>query len=870
MLQEPPAERKGGREDSAGSDVPAADRSTPADGLPPVPPQMMERWQRAVDLGAQAMHVPVAVLVAVEAPFLKVLVSNRSADNPFKVGDRHEQKTGMYCDKVISERRGLLVLDARREPQWADSPAVECGFIFYLGFPIAWPDGQVFGNVCVLDREPNEYAAAHRDLLKVFRDIVEADLHTLVEIAHRKRAEDDLQRLNEALEAKVRHSTEQLEAANRELREEIETRKQTERELQTSRERYFTLFEAANDAIFLMEGDRFIDCNARTKELFGCRREEILGRRPDEFSPPRQPDGRDSRMAAKEKIDAAWEGKKLFFEWLHCRPDGTPFDAEVNLTRVDLQGQQVILAIVRDVTERKRAEEALSQARALLQAAVEQSAAGILIADAPDVRIRLVNSVALEIRGEKPDVLTDIPVELHARRWQTYRPDGTPFPPEELPLSQAILHGKVSRNVEVIIRRPDGEDRWVLANAAPVRDSSGRIVAGIVVFSDFTDFKQAEQESNRLREDLHQSQKLQAVGELAAGVAHDFNNMLTVITGHIDLLKRQVTFTDEGRESIGAILQATQQAAGVTRSLLTFSQKLPTEKKPVNLCQVVDKARMMLQRTLPATIELVVDTRCRPAPWVEADPTQLQQIVLNLAVNARDAMPEGGTLRIGVHPPVGAARSARLVVSDTGIGMPPEILERIFEPFFTTKPREQGTGLGLPVIHGIVKEHGGRIEVESRVGDGSTFTVHLPTIEPVTEDRSWVAGEIESYGQGERILLAEDDPNVRSLLVNYLTSIGYEVSDAADGAALLDAYEREPTVFDLLVVDLDLPKRSGKDCLRTLRAHGATVPVVVITGSVHVRFDPAAQPRTFLLRKPFQLTALADTVRRALDEVQPE
>ena len=844
--------------------------AVPPEGRPPVPQDMLDRWQRVLDLGAEIMQVPVAAISTFDASFLTVLVANRGPGDLLKPGDRNRRSADLYCEKVITDRNGLFVMDARKDPQWARNPVLELGLIFYVGYPIAWPDGQMFGSVCIMDRRPNEHAAAHRDLVKVFRDIVETDLRTLVEFDHRTKADTALHYLNEDLEARIRIGTVQLEEANRELREEVEIRKEAEQALEISRERYFKLFEAANDAIFLVQEGLFIDCNSCTLELFDCERGQILGHRPHEFSPPVQYDGRDSQVAAKEKIDSALEGQDVCFEWLHCRKDGTPFDAEVSLTRVDLQGWPTILAIVRDVTERKRAQEELLQTRALLQAAIEQSSAGILIADAPDVRIRLVNSAALEIRGDAQDVGFDVPVEEYGRRWETYRPDGTPYPSEELPLSLAVLHGQVSRNVEVIIRRPDGEDRWVMANAAPIRDSSGHIIAGIVVFSDITEFKRAEQESIRLREDLHRSQKLQAIGELAAGVAHDFNNLLTVITGHIDLLQHYLTFTDEARESIDAILQATQQASGVTRSLLTFSQKLPTEKKSVDLCQVIEKVRLMLQRTLPATIELIVDTRCEPAPWVEADPTQLQQIILNLAVNARDAMPDGGTLRIGVHPPVGSSRYARLVVSDTGIGMPPEIVERIFEPFFTTKTREQGTGLGLSVIHGIVKEHGGHVEVESQVGDGSTFTVFLPTISPTAEERPWVSDEIEPRGQGETILMAEDDPNVRSLLSNYLRTIGYEVLETADGEAFLEAYLDKAEAVDLIVLDLDLPKRSGKTCLRMLRDQKATAPIVVITGSIHVQCDGEIQAGTFLLRKPFQLTALSDMLRRALEQKHPE
>jgi len=197
--------------------------------------------------------------------------------------------------------------------------------------------------------------------------------------------------------------------------------------------------------------------------------------------------------------------------------------------------------------------------------------------------------------------------------------------------------------------------------------------------------------------------------------------------------------------------------------------------------------------------------------------------------------------------------------------MPPEVTKRIFEPFFTTKTRERGVGLGLSVIHGIVKEHGGRIEVESEVGKGSTFTVSLPVIEAPAEAEPPLDEENEPKGHGETLLLAEDDARVRSLLANYLSSVGYRVLEAPDGEELLSAYEKQPRAIDLIILDLDLPKRSGKACLRTLRARGASVPVIVTTGSVDIQTSVGAQPDMVLLRKPFKLTALARLVRQVLD-----
>ncbi len=385
----------------------------------------------------------------------------------------------------------------------------------------------------------------------------------------------------------------------------------------------------------------------------------------------------------------------------------------------------------------------------------------------------------------------------------------------------------------------------------------------------------AEEDREALQEQLHQAHKMEAVGQLAAGVAHDFSNLLTVIRGHADRAGTMLAGENRARKELEQIQEATHQAADLTRALLTFSRKLPAEKKPIDLCAVVQESERLLRRVLPAAVQLEVDAACESPLWVNADQTQVHQVVLNLAINARDAMPDGGTLRVALssmvesdigdlpEAPDSGGSAARLVVADTGVGMSPEVQTRIFEPFYTTKTRGQGTGLGLSIVHGIVKDHGGHIEVRAEVGKGTTFTVVLPCIRSGAVAEPVRSATITPKGRGELILLAEDNQHVRGIIASTLESLGYNVTLAEDGITALGIFAQHDKEIRLLILDADLPARSGPDCLRELRDKGVKTPAIVITGNVDFE-SSELDDETVLLRKPFGMPELASTVSVAL------
>lgn len=366
---------------------------------------------------------------------------------------------------------------------------------------------------------------------------------------------------------------------------------------------------------------------------------------------------------------------------------------------------------------------------------------------------------------------------------------------------------------------------------------------------------------------LRQAQKMEAIGTLAAGVAHDFNNILTAIFGYVDLAETHTT-SKQARQALHRVQDTAQQAAGVCRALLTFSRQEQTRKSPLGLTGVVERFMDLLRRFMPATI--MVHTEFADDPlWILADETQLQQVLTNLTLNARDAMPEGGELTICVRALPGEADTprAQLIVEDTGRGMPDETRQRIFEPFFTTKPRERGTGLGLAIVHGIVTDHDGTIELDSLEDRGTRFTLTFPGCAPPAAKTTERGGQA-CAGRGERILLAEDNEQVCAIMALALRNTGYVVEQAADGDEAMRLFREAASPFQLAILDLNLPCRSGDDCLDEIRRHYPDLPAIIITGNPHFELSLAEQANTLLLRKPFQMRDLVDAVQQSLTRAE--
>jgi len=629
-----------------------------------------------------------------------------------------------------------------------------------------------------------------------------------------------------------------------------------ERALHESEGRYRTLFESAGDGIMILSEGVFVDVNQQAADMLGRSPAEVLGCTPWGLSPPTQPDGRDSRTAALEYLAGALDGAQQRFEWRHRRADGSDLDAEVTLTAVDLGGSKYVQAIVRDISQRKQTEGQLAR----LATAVEHADEDIMITDARGA-IEYVNPAFERITGyARGEVLGKTPrvlksgahgAEFYAGLWRTLGEGRTWL-------------GRFTN------RRKDGAQILEDASISPILDREGRVLGYVSVKRDVT-------RQVHLERHLVEARKMDALGTLAGGIAHDFNNILSAILGSVDLGLRAVSSDSKPARHLGNIRLAASRAAELTRQILAFSRRAPQESRPTDLRAVVDETLNLLRASLPATIE--IERRLTAERAVQADATQIHQVLMNLGANAGLAMREsGGALVVALEDvTVGAALAdrrpglvpgpyVRLTVADTGQGMSPDVLARAFEPFYTTRPHGEGTGMGLAVVHGIVRNHGGTIHVVSSPGAGATFTIHLPALGQAV---AAAPPTFERPPRGtERVLLVDDEEFHRDVTQELLVELGYRVTCCADGREALERIAEAPAGFDIVLSDVTMPRLTGDALLRELRRLEVSVPVILCTGfgDQWTLEGARAQGAQGLLLKPVALWDLATAIRQALAE----
>jgi PAS domain S-box-containing protein len=544
------------------------------------------------------------------------------------------------------------------------------------------------------------------------------------------------------------------------------------------------------------------------------------------------------------------------------RKDGTSLWAEVTVTALAGNRPGEFLGVARDVTARRQAEEQLAR----LATAVEQAGEEMILTDAYGV-IQYVNPAferltgysREEAVGQTPRILKS---GVHDQAF--YRSLWTTISSGE------TWAGRLTN------RRKDGSHVIQEATISPIRDPAGRITGYVAAKRDVT--RQVGLETR-----VAQTEKMEAIGRLAGGIAHDFNNVLSAILGFVDLAdlaERSNPAPGNVPRYLHGIREAGNRAAELTRQILTFSRQAPQEMRPVEARSVVDEALKLMRAALPSTIEIRRSLASDAA--VMADPTQIHQVVVNLCTNAGLAMREGGVLELTLedveldaafaeaHAPVGPGQFVHLSVRDTGCGIAPDMLARIFEPFYTTRPKGEGTGLGLAVVHGIVRNHGGLISVESAPGSGATFHVYLPAI-PVSAVRDPSAVKELPRGRSERVLFVDDEEIQVELAKELLQELGYEVTGARSAAEALAIFRARPEAVDIVVTDTTMPGMTGDVLAGDLLRLRPGLPVLLCTGFSERVSEARARAIGVrqLLMKPFSLEDLASAIRRALDS-RPE
>ena len=623
--------------------------------------------------------------------------------------------------------------------------------------------------------------------------------------------------------------------------------------LQTQNER-MPLARITFDAEF-----HITDWNPAAEGIFGFRKEEVLGREPLDLIISREVLARvgEERMRRLRTGDMAVHGVNA-----NVTKDGRTITCEwFNTPLLDADGRFTgLLCLAQDVTERVAAQETLRLRDRAIQAVTQ----GILITDAsrPDDPILYASPGFERLTGyAAPEI-----VGRNCRFLQCPETD----PATVAQVRQAIREGRPCA-VEILNHRKDGTHFWNALSISPIMDAEGRVTHFVGVQADIT-------ERRRLEAQYLQSQKMEAVGRLAGGVAHDFNNLLTVIQGYGAMLLGSLGPDNPSHELVGEMTRAGERAAALTRQLLAFSRQSVLAPRVLDLNAVVLDLEKMLRRVIGEDIDLAANLG--PALGrVKADLGQIEQVLMNLAVNARDAMPTGGKLTIETrnievdedgarrHTGLRPGRYILLAVGDTGHGMTPEVQARIFEPFFTTKEKGKGTGLGLATVHGIVQQAGGHVGVHSRPGAGTTFQVYLPRVEEMASPARPAAGGRAAPKGTETILLVEDEDSVRALTRLVLHGAGYRVLEASDGGEALEVGALHTGPIHLLLSDVVMPVLGGRQLAERLLTLHPEMKVLFQSGYTDdaVVRHGLSQETVHFLQKPFTPAALTQKVREVLD-----
>ncbi|MEA2101362.1 MAG: PAS domain S-box protein [Thermodesulfobacteriota bacterium] len=640
----------------------------------------------------------------------------------------------------------------------------------------------------------------------------------------------------------------------------ITERIKTHKELYKRKLMYQGLFESTNDAIFLLKDARFIECNPRALEMFGCSYEQIIGKTPYQLSPGLQPDDKKSRKKSLEKIKSTLEEGPQVFRWRHTRYDGTAFETDISLNKINIEGKLFIQAIVRDVTERIQAQRRLEASEEKYRSIFDTNASAMLIFE-EDTIISLANPTFEKMSGysrnevENKKSWTEFVSEKDLKRMRKYH------------VMRRTDPGSAPKTYEFtfIDRYGNARDTIIFVSIIPGTKQS------VVSMQDITENKRMEQQ-------ISHAQKMEAIGTLAGGIAHNFNNLLAAIQGNTSLI---LIHTDKDKDNgmyrrLKNIEECVLSGAGLTRQLLGFARGGKYNVKSTNINKLVQKSAAIFGQTKK---EITIHTELSENLWAaEVDPGQIEQVLMNIYINAWQAMPSGGDLYIetsntqiderdmqqyGVDP----GKYIKTGVTDTGMGMDKTTRSKVFEPFFTTREMgNKGTGLGMASAYGVIKNHKGIIQVYSEKYKGTTFNIYLPAtdaairIEKPDQERDTI-----HRGKGT-ILLVDDEEIIIEVGLHLLEDIGYRVLTARGGQEAITIYKKQMDSIDLVILDMIMPSMGGGETFDRLKELNPGIMVLLSSGySIEGQAsDIMERGCSDFIQKPFNMKALSEKIATIL------
>ncbi len=791
----------------------------------------LNKWQKTIDIVASLFDVPAALIMRVHSGQIEVLVSSHSAGNPYEAGEMAYLDTGLYCETVMATRAQLIVPNALHDEDWKDNPDVALGMISYFGIPLIWPDGEIFGTICVLDEKTRDFSEFYQSLLWEFKQIIELNF-VQSKIFHDKLSESEKQLQIIFDNAPV---IMMLLNENREV-------------IKINRSGLITAGKTMDKVIGLKGGD-ILDCIGSLQNPMGCGfgkecRNCIILKTVDKTFATNQ---------SFHKIEAGLRLKK--------QNKTTKHTVLVSTSLLNSNSPRTVLVTIDDITERKNLETALKESEVKYRSMMEAMEDTTYICSS-DYRIEYLNPTMIKRIGRNA-VGDSCYKAVHGLDekcpWCTH---------------QKVMNGE---HVKTEIVTPKDEKTYHVSSS-PIFHTDGSI-SNLSVFYDLTEIKKMEKR-------IHQMQKMEAIGTLAGGIAHDFNNILGPIIGYAEMIKDDISLSSQSREHITEIFQSALRAKALVKQILTSSRHDDQKIMPLHLQPIIKETLKLLRASIPSTIDVQqdIDPDCGA---VLADPTQFHQIIMNLATNAYHALEEwGGSLKITLNqvrmepdscffPELSAGEYALLKVIDTGTGIEKDIMDKIFNPYFTTKENNKGTGLGLSIVHGIVKNCNGDIRIYSEPGKGTEVHVYIPLLEQgtgKTMEQSTTKNELGDsktiQGGMEKILLVDDEEVLARMEEKVLKHLGYRTTMCTGSIEALETFKASQDDYDLVITDMTMPDMTGIQLAGELKKIRPDIPVIIFSGfsdQINEEKCRALGIQGYAM-KPLMRQEIAETIRKVLDK----